>query len=112
MAPTRKFIDLFWELYEKYTGRKPDLGLSRGYFFHRVRDCYEKCFYECPDVMEECLREYMGSEMAEKKGWSWQYFLWWNPEKKEYSVAMNILEKVRENMKRRHKWEEPAYEMS
>jgi hypothetical protein len=103
----KKFIKKYHDLYLKHVGIKPSLN---GYFFHRVKDCYEKCFYECPDVMLEVLTEYFNSDIAEKKGYSWQYLLWWNPEKKEYSVALDLLEKVRDNMKRSRKWE-ISYEM-
>lgn len=99
MSPTRVFADTYYPLYEKATGTKPKLT-SRDWFF--VKRWYEKNFYECVDVMEAVIRRYFGSELGPKGNYSLPFLM-------HKGVTLQLLDEVRDSMKRARNWEQGNY---
>jgi hypothetical protein len=99
MNPTRAFALVYYPLFEKVTGAKPKLT-SRDWFF--IKRWYEQNFYECVDIMEAVIREYFGSGLGTKGGYSIKFLTHKN-------VTLELLDNVRERMKRTRQWEQGSY---
>ena len=99
MTSTRVFADTYFPLYEQVKGTKPKLS-SRDWFF--VKRWYEKNFYECLDVMEAVIRRYFGSDLGTKGDYSLPFLM-------HKGVTLQLLDEVRDSMKRGREWEQGTY---